>query len=58
MLQTLMKSLAVQPQPYRIMWELACCIASAVSAEGFILHVIDPFTGQLRIFKRFRPFSF
>ena len=52
MLQTLMNSLASQPQPGRILWELACCISSAVGADGFILHLVHPFTGQIRVFRR------
>lgn len=49
-----MSSLASQPeQPSRrILWELACCIASAVGADGFLLHLVHPRTGRLRIFRR------
>ena len=53
MLQTLMNSLASKPQPNHILWELACCVASAVAADGFILHMVSPHSNRLRIFKRF-----
>lgn len=51
MLETLMNSLATQPQPGRILWELACCVASSVGADGFILHLAHPQTGVFRIFR-------
>ncbi|XP_032783247.2 probable 3',5'-cyclic phosphodiesterase pde-5 isoform X1 [Daphnia magna] len=51
MLETLMNSLAKQPQPGRILWELACCVASSVGADGFILHLAHPQTGVFRIFR-------
>jgi len=56
MLQSLMNSLASQPQPGHILWELASCIASAVSADGFILHLVNPHTNRLRVFRRFHLF--
>lgn len=54
MLETLMNSLAKQPQPGRILWELACCVASSVGADGFILHLAHPQTGVFRIFRRYK----
>ena len=53
MLETLMNSLATQPQPGRILWELACCVASSVGADGFILHLVHPQTGMFRVFRRY-----
>ncbi|XP_059351939.1 probable 3',5'-cyclic phosphodiesterase pde-5 isoform X2 [Daphnia carinata] len=51
MLETLMNSLANQPQPGRILWELACCVASSVGADGFVLHLVHPQTGMFRVFR-------
>ena len=35
-------------------WELACCVASAIGADGFILHLVDQDNnGQLRVFRRY-----
>ena len=54
MLQSLMASLANPPrEPGRILWELASCIASAVMAHGFVLHLVHPTTGKLRVFTRY-----
>ncbi len=47
-----MNSLANQPQPGRILWELACCVASSVGADGFVLHLVHPQTGMFRVFRR------
>lgn len=51
MLLMLMNSLSTQPHTGRILWELACCIASAVSADGFVLHLVDR-SGVLKAFRR------
>lgn len=48
-----MNSLSAQPQPGRILWELACCVASSVGADGFILHLVHPQTGGFRVFRRY-----
>lgn len=53
MLETLMNSLATQPQPGRILWELACCVASSVGADGFVLHLVHPQTNVLHVFRRY-----
>ena len=52
MLQTLMNSLASQPQGH-ILWELTCCVASAVGADGFVLHVCHLPDHRRSIYKRF-----
>lgn len=48
-----MNSLATHPQPGRILWELACCVASAVGADGFVLHLADPQSNMLHVFRRY-----
>lgn len=49
--QMLMNLLANEPQTGKILWELACCVATAVGADGFVLHLADP-AGALRVFNR------
>ena len=56
MLQTLMSSLASQPQG-QILWELTCCVASAVGADGFVLHVFRPNSNRCTVFKRYHVTS-
>lgn len=53
MLETLMNSLATHPQPGRILWELSCCVASAVGADGFVLHLANPQSNMLHVFRRY-----
>lgn len=52
MLQELAKSLQKNnSRENSVMWELAICIASAVSADSFILYLTDKREGTLRKFK-------
>lgn len=53
---SILKHLAVQlrrnPPEGNVLWELALCISSAVSASGFVLYLLDVETNSLR---RFSP---
>jgi cAMP and cAMP-inhibited cGMP 3',5'-cyclic phosphodiesterase 10 len=53
---TMLKNLAVQmhrsPPEGNVLWELALCVSSAVSASSFVLYLYDPEANHLR---RFSP---
>jgi hypothetical protein len=42
MLQELTQSLQTKPDRSNVLWELASCICSAVSADGFRLYLAEP----------------